>query len=249
MASIAAFAGLLSVLASVIVGARLLLLARRSRRAPELLIGLGLLMTGGLWSPLVAVGRQATALSDPLRAALVAIGALCGAVGVSSLAAFNWRVFRAAEGWARLLAFAVGLALATAFVLQGIVSSWTDYARDEHGPWMLSTWIVVANYAWANVEAWRDSTMLARRCKLGLADPVVADRMRLWALALLASLLAAGTAAVCQTLGVPMGGTRVGLWLSGFAALSAASCLWLAFVPSVAYLERVRRHAAAEARA
>jgi hypothetical protein len=202
-------------------------------------------MTGGLWSPLVAVGRQATALADPLRAALVVAGALCGVVGVSSLAAFNWRVFRAADGWARVLAFAVGLALAATFALQGIASSWTDYARDERGPWMLSTWIVVANYAWANVEAWRESSMLGRRCKLGLADPVVADRVRLWALALLASLLAAGTAGICQALGVPMGGTRVGLWLSGVAALAAASCLWLAFLPPAAYLERVRRHASA----
>ena len=107
---------------------------------------------------------------------------------------------------------------------------------------MLSTWIVVANYAWANVEAWRESSMLGRRCKLGLADPVVADRVRLWALALLASLLAAGTAGICQALGVPMGGTRVGLWLSGVAALAAASCLWLAFLPPSAYLEHVRRH-------
>ena len=80
------------------------------------------------------------------------------------------------------------------------------------------------------------------------ADPVVVDRMRLWALALLASLIAAGTAALCQALGVPMGGTRVGLWLSCVAALSAGTFLLLAFLPPSSYLERVRRRTAADAR-
>ena len=247
MAVLAAFAGLLAVLSSWIVGGRLLLLARSSRRAPELLIGLGLVMMGGLWSPLVAVGRQATALSDPLRAALVATGALCGVAGISSLAAFNWRVFRSADAWARALAISVGLALVASFAFQGLASSWDVYAREERGPWIASTWILVANYAWANLEAWRAHAMLVRRRKLGLADPVVVDRMRLWALALLASLIAAGTAALCQALGVPMGGTRVGLWLSCVAALSAGTFLLLAFLPPSSYLERVRRRAAANA--
>ena len=44
-----------------IVGGKLLLLSRRTGQAPEFLVGLGLLMAGGLWSPLMAVGRQATA--------------------------------------------------------------------------------------------------------------------------------------------------------------------------------------------
>ena len=141
----------------------------------------------------------------------------------------------------------MGLALAASFAFQGLASSWTEYAREERGPWMVSTWIVVANYAWANLEAWRAHAMLVRRRKLGLADPVVVDRMRLWALALLASLIASGTAALCQAIDVPVGGTRIGLWLSCVAALSAASCLVLAFLPPSSYLERVRQRAAASA--
>jgi hypothetical protein len=89
------------------------------------------------------------------------------------------------------------------------------------------------------------STACSRRRKLGLADAVATDRIRLWALALLASLLATTTAAVCQSAGIPLVGTTGGLWLSGAAAAAASACLWLAFLPPAAYLARVRRSAAA----
>jgi hypothetical protein len=244
METLALLAGLTSVLTCWIVGARLLSLGRRTRRTPELLIGLGLLLVGGFWSPLVAVGRQATGLPDPLRAAFVVAGALCAIAGVGSLALFNWRVFRPAP-WAGALAAVVSAALVACFAAQSLAPGWLHYARDERGPWIGATWVAVANYAWANLESWRQYRMLARRKTLGLADPVVTDRMRLWAMALLASLLATATAAVCQSLGIPVGGTAFGLWLSAVAAVSASACLWLAFLPPAAYLARVRRRAAA----
>ena len=59
--------------------------------------------------------------------------------------------------------------------------------------------------------------------------------------------LATTTAAVCQSAGIPLGGTTGGLWLSGAAAAAASACLWLAFLPPAAYLARVRRSAAAAA--
>lgn len=243
MQMLATLAGLASVLTCWIVGGRLLALARRTRRTPELLIGLGLLLVGGFWSPLVAVGRQATELPDALRAALIVAGALSAFAGVGSLALFNWRVFRPTP-WAGALAAGVSAALVACFASQSIEPGWLAYARDERGPWLAATWVVVVNYAWANFESWSHYRMLARRRRLGLADPLVTDRMRLWALALLASLIATTTAAACQSLGVPMGGTAVGLWLSGFAAVSAAGCLWLAFLPPAAYLARIQRRAA-----
>ena len=244
MEAVALLAGLASVLTSWIVGGRLLALGRRTRRTPELLIGLGLFLVGGLWSPLVAVGRQAAQLPDPSRAAFVVAGALCAIAGVGSLALFNWRVFRPTPA-AGALALCVGVALLVCFAAQSRAPGWAGYARDERGPWSAATWVVVANYVWANLESWRQYRLLARRRALGLADPVVTDRMRLWAMALLASLLATATAATCQSLGIPMGGTALGLWLSAVAALSAAVCLWLAFLPPAAYLARVRTRAAA----
>jgi hypothetical protein len=240
MIVIGALAGIVSVLTSWIVGGRLLLLARRTRQTPELCIGLALLLTGGLWSPLVAIGRQADALSDGVRAGLVAAGALAGMAGMTCLAVFNWRVFRPTAHWAAALATVIGVTLLVALAAQTVTAGWVDFAHHERGPWLLGTWLGVGIYGWSNVEAWRQARMLARRLALGLADPVVADRMRLWALAMTAALLASSTLAACQVLGIPVGGTVVGLTLTAAVAGVASGCLWLAFLPPASYVARIR---------
>jgi hypothetical protein len=240
MILIAALAGIVSVLTSWIVGGRLLLLARRTRQAPELYIGLALVLTGGVWNLLMSIGRQAAALPDGARAALVAAGALAGVAGMVCLATFTWRVFRPGRGWAMALVSSIGVALATAFAAQTLTSGWVDFAHHERGPWLFGTWLGVGIYVWSNLEAWRQERMLARRLALGLADPVVADRMRLWALAMAAALIASTTLAACQVLGVPVAGTTVGLSITAVVALVAPACLWLAFLPPASYVARIR---------
>jgi hypothetical protein len=238
-----AVAGIVSVLTSWIIGVRLLALARRNHAAPELLCGLGLLLTGGVWSPLIAMGRQATALSDPLRAGLVLAGALVATPGITCLALFNWRVFRPSEGWGLAFGAAIALTLAGLLVAQTLGPGWFVFARDEQGPWIFAIWAAVASYVWANVEAWRHYSMLARRQRLGLADPVVVDRMRLWALAMLAAILAATSLGTCQMLGIPVAGTVPGLLVTVFATVFTSICLWLAFLPPASYLAAVRQRA------
>lgn len=244
---LAAFGGIASVVVSWVVGARLMLLARRTGRAPELLIGVGLFLVGGCWSPLVAVGRQATQLAASVRVGAVVAGALCAILGAVCMALFIGRVFRPGAAWARLLVGALALGLLAVFSAQSFRSSWLEYARHERGPWLLATWLVVANYAWGTLEAWRQRRMLVRRQVLGMADPVVADRMRLWVWTMATSFLASGMAASFQALGIPMGGTQAGLFVTVVAALFSAGCLWLAFLPPASYLAWVRQRAGAAA--
>jgi len=246
MAVFATIAGLFSVLASWFVGVRLLLLARRTGQVPELLLGLTLFLAGGCWSPLMAVGRQATTLADPVRGALVVAGAVCGLAGMTSLAVFNWRVYRPHVAWSPALAGAIVLTLTGVFVLQSLGAGWVEFARSERGPWLIGSWVGVGIYGWASFEAWRQHGMQVRRGALGLADPVVTDRMRLWALAVSAAFLGALVLAICQAIGVPIAGTAIGLTLTAAIAAVAGACLWLAFVPPATYLARVRRAAGAE---
>jgi hypothetical protein len=246
MALLAAIAGLFSVLTAWFVGVRLVLLARRTRQAPELLIGLALMLTAGCWSPLVAVGRQADALSDPVRAALVVAGALCGIAGMTCLAVFNWRVYRPAAAWAPALSALIALALCAAFALQSSGVGWVTYARTERGPWLLASWVGVGIYVWATAEAWLQYRMQARRRAIGLADPVVTDRMRLWTLTMGSAFAASIFFATCQATGIEVAGTTLGLLLTGVMASFAGICLLLAFVPPASYLARVRRAAGAE---
>jgi hypothetical protein len=244
---LAALAGIVSVLTCWVIGLRLLALARRNHGAPELFLGTGLLLTGGLWSPLIAIGRQATALSEPVRGGLIIAGACCAIPGISCLALFNWRVFRPGERWGGVLAGAVAAVLAAIFTAQSHGAGWFRYASAEQGPWILATWVAAANYLWSNLEAWQHYGMLVRRRRLGLSDPVVTDRVRLWALAMLAAIVASSVLGTCQILGIPVGGTSLGLSLTAATALFTAGCLWLAFMPPSSYLASIRRRAAVEA--
>ena len=67
MASLAALGGGAFVLASLIVGARLMLLARRTRHFPEFAMGFGLFGMGGVGYPLMMVARFHTGLDDTDR--------------------------------------------------------------------------------------------------------------------------------------------------------------------------------------
>jgi hypothetical protein len=244
---VAAIAGIASVLLAWIVGGKLLLLSRRTGQTPEFLVGLGLLMAGGLWSPLMAVGRQATALSDEVRVALVVLGGITGFVGMTSIAIFNWRVFRPGETWAQGLAVAFACLVAGLYAAQSFNPGWLVFARQETGPWTYATMAGSLLYAWSCAEAWAAHAMLSRRQRLGLADPVVADRMRLWMLLQLNSLAASIGFGICQQMGIQVAGTPPGLLLGALAGFLSATLLWLAFMPPATYLENVRRRALVEA--
>jgi hypothetical protein len=240
---VAAIAGIASVLVCWVVSLRLLSLAKRTRQAPELLIGLGLLLAGGLWSPLMAVGRQATALPDPVRATVVVAGAITAICGMSCIAIFNWRVFRPADSWAPAFVSAVAVALIGLALAQSFGSGWMVFAHHEQGPWTSVSWVGVVIYTWSSIEAGRQYSMMTRRQRLGLADPVVTDRMRIWTLMMLTSVLASLVFATCQMLGIAVAGTTVGLSLTAVAAFLSAVFLYLAFMPPSSYLESVRRRA------
>jgi hypothetical protein len=243
---VAALAGLLSVGVSLVIGLRLLLLWRRTRQLPELLIGLALLLAGGFWSALIAVGRQATGLSDDVRVAMIVVGSVCGVAGLSSFALFNWRVFRPTTSWAPAAAATLALALLGIWVAQGFSPGWLVYANQERGPWNNATWIAAASYVWAFADARLQYSMLSRRQRLGLADPVITDRMRLWTWMTATSLVASAFFATLQTLGIPVGGTPLGLSIAALAAVFTSTLLCLTFLPPAGYLESVRRRAAVE---
>jgi hypothetical protein len=243
----AALAGLLSMLVSALVGVRLVRLARRTRQIPELLIGLDLLLVGCGWSALVAVGRQATALPDATRVALVIAGATCAIAGTACLAVFNCRIFRPGSAGARVAAAAIGLAYLGIFVAQAFSPGWLAFAREERGPWTAASLVAAFNYAWSFLEARRHAEMLRRRLEFGLADPVAADRVRLWTLLMATGTLASLVFAGFQALGVPIAGTTLGLSLAAGVSLFSVALLWLAFLPPARYVDAVRRRAAAPA--
>ena len=242
----AGLAGLLSVLVSCFVGVRLVLLAYRTGQTPELLIGLDLFLVGGGWSALIAVGRQATGLPEHVRAMLVCAGAICAVAGMACLMVFIWRTFRP-SGAGALAALALSLLFASLFLAQTLSPGWVAFATEERGPWTHASLFTSFNYLWASFESLRHASMLTRRVRLGLADPVVADRVRLFTALMATGTVASWIFAGFQMAGIAVGGTTIGLSLGGAVCLFSVGLLWLAFLPPASYLEAVRRRALVEA--
>jgi hypothetical protein len=247
MEVLAIAAGLLSMLVSLTVGIKLIRLSGRTHELPELFVGLSLVLMGAVWSALTAAGRQAQGLSDPVRVALILAGVLCAIAGTVTLLMFTYRVFRPGVAWARALAGAMVLALVALCLAQTNAPGWVVFAREEHGPWRSMLWIECATYVWSGLESWRHLQLLMRRQRIGLADPVVLDRIRLWTITMFLGVVASAMFGTLQILDIPVGGTTIGLGLTAVCTLSSSGTLLLAFVPPTAYVESVRRRAVAAA--
>jgi hypothetical protein len=228
------------VIASLVVGVRLVWLSTRTRQSPELLIGAGLLLLSVFGYPFMTVARKAQALAEPTRVGLAAASGAAQVVGGLLLLLFVWRVFRSRDRWA--VGLVTGYAALGAFVFAGqsLGPGWWAWAAQEQGPWAAARWLFLVPIGWGALESLRYWGQLRRRQALGLADPVLVDRFRLFGVAMSFGLAANLGAIALQLLGIELVGSAIGTLAVSPASVAAVS-LWLAFLPPRAYLERVVR--------
>jgi hypothetical protein len=242
--SIALIPVLVFLLAMLLVAVRLLALARRSRRFPELAIGLGVVSIAAVGLPLSIAGRVPQTVGTPLGSTIFALGQLSVAAGVTLFFAFTAHVFHPGRRAARavvIAACAAALACASGLVQASSGGGELREMLARTRPWAIATVaLFVTAFGWSGVESLRHYGRLRRRRALGLWDPVVANRFLLWGIggvamvamaATIAGLLAAGRAvlldptalAVMAVCGVVMSAT----WMLTFVP-PAAYCRWLA---------------------
>ena len=231
------------VLASLVVGTRLVRLAVSTRRTAELRIGAGLVLMAVLGYPLMVVARKAQALPDPTRAAMALGAAVCLAVGSWLIIAFVRGVFRPESTIARVVTWSYGACAAALVVSQTSGFGWWAWVSQQQGPWAAARWLTLVPICWGGVESLRYWLRMRRRLALGLADPVVTDRFRLFGVAMLGGFIANAGTVVCQVQGIEVVGTALGAVVVSPASLAAVS-LWLAFLPPAAYTSRLRRRPA-----
>ncbi len=211
------------VIASLVAGGRLLLLARRTRQAPEAALGTALFLGGGIGWALLVFGLQI--VPETVAPAMRLLGNLCIHIGGTALAVGTARMFRPGQPGARA---AVAL-LATVFA----VSFWQRLLDPTALPvpafvFWTSTLTGAACYGWSAIESGLWYARLRRRSALGLADADVALRMGLWAAA---TGIAVGIHVVTAANWFvrPTSLHPAALTLSSLLGLGAAICLWLAF--------------------
>jgi hypothetical protein len=241
---LAAAGGGAFILVSLVLGLRLLALSRRTRQLPELTMGLCLLLMGGLGYPFAIVGRAVTALPDDVRGLALGGAGLCNTIGFAALSIFTWRVFRPASIAAELGAT---LAIVTLLVLvpaeavwPGLIASALSSEPYPGLPGYLRVVMGIVLLYWASLEAALFARKLRRRLALGLADVVVADRVRLWTIAISGAALSTTTAFALSFLGIDLATSSLGAAIVGVLGLVSAVCAWLAFLPPARYTRWVR---------
>jgi hypothetical protein len=248
MVVVAALGGAAFLIVSLLGGARLLGIARRTRGLPEVVLGSSLFFMGGLGAPLALLAKAATFLPEPLRLACYVGHALVLTAGMGGLALFTWRVFRAGEAWARWLTLAITAALALCWLVSLAFEGGRAALADEASGIHVFSALTLVPLGWAAFESTRYALRLRRRVAVGLADPVVANRMLLWGVAIgVGSGLSAATA-FDRLLGADLVASAVGLGSIGTLALVGAGALCLAFLPPRVYTAWVQRRAAAPTR-
>ncbi|MDJ0787078.1 MAG: hypothetical protein QNK05_09755 [Myxococcota bacterium] len=226
---------LVMLVADVVVGLRLLWLAAHTRQLAELCMGLATFLLGGVGYPLSIVARRGIGLAGLESETLLGVAFCVQNLACFAMWVFTWRVFRPDS---RLAAGLVALAMA------GFGSSLIfGFGHDSGAAYWLGTATRGLAFVWACTEATRYAALLRRRRALGLVDPVVLDRIRLWALSMGAVALAFAVFCAGRLSGAGTQAPWV-LGLTSFAGVLCGVSLWLAFLPPAAYVRRVEARSA-----
>ncbi len=244
MEILAAAGALAFMLVSLVIGLRLLGLARRTRELPELAIGLGYFLIGGIGYPLLIVSNRATDLSVGARLGLLWASLVTTAIATTAIGVFVWRVFRPEARWARAAVWTFPGLSAASLALQASISGMDAALRHQGIGILLYTFLNSCPIAWAGVESFHYHSLLVRRARLGLADPVVADRMRLWGIGNLCALVMNTGSLVGYFFGIDLALDPAGALLISGLGLVASCATWLAFFPPRAYTRKVAARAA-----
>ena len=243
LASFAGVATLAFIGVASVVGARLLLLARRTRGLPEASLGFGLLIIVGLGYPLALLGRGSVASAPEAARWLLALSAVPMGLGWSGVWIFTWRVFRPDHPLARIATFGALAALA-GFCVASMHHSLSapDPAAIDFGAFVYTgvSFLAMTANAWAATESLTYYGKMRRRAAVGLGDAVVANRFLLWAIVMLTSFVSIGVPTAASIAGINSVASPPVLVASALTGLACSAALWLAFLPPRAYLERLR---------
>ena len=234
-----------TVLANGVVGLSLLRTAIRTRRAPELLIGMGLFGMGPVSQGLTVLAGTGRLPCGEVDHVLQGLSAAGSAIGMACIYFFVLTVFRPGVAWARALtALAVG-ALLVASV--GSVVSLSLAAPDAPSKDVLQDWGVVIlgvftlAFGWAALESGSYWLRARKQLRLGLIDAAVTNRFLLWAVASGSAFLLGVCLSSFQLEGQQLTGSLVPSLLTMGVSVVTGMSMYLAFLPPRSYLAWVQR--------
>jgi hypothetical protein len=220
------------ILASLIIGVRVLLLARRTRGLPELAMGLGLVLMGGLSYPINVAARMSVDLSPDIRVGMMLLSQLLMWIGCVAIGVFNWRVFRPQARWPLALLVTFASAMLAVFLVQCMTAGMFAFVDAREGIYRFNIVPQGIPYVWGFVESFLYHRKLRKQIEFGLAEPLVTRRIGLWALTTGASTAINWFMITLEVLNIDSATAPIaGLFLGPVGMVCAVS-LWIAFRPA-----------------
>lgn len=223
---------LFSAIFFVIAGARLLRLGRRTREAPEFLLGAAFVLSGiGLLFYMVPYAAAFESLWIPFtfagRAAFIPVSILW--------ALFTRSVFRPSENWATGLVWAIGALHLIGVGGSALTGDFEGFSISNGWFWLEWTGYTLP-VAWTGLEALAQYGQARRRVRLKLCGPLVCNRMLLWglfgALQVGLSIVVLFQYAAFDEANVFTPGWDL---LYGVFSMSSVVMIWFAFFPPTFY--------------
>jgi hypothetical protein len=223
------------------IGVRLLRIGWSRGSVPELAVGIGFVTGGALGAALQVLAQTRELLPAVYAGATLAFSKLCVHVAVLAQGLFTWHVFRRESAWARrffLASVALWAAISIGYALAGGIVD-ADYS----GPWFWLEYAAQATViAWSAFEPLHYAGKMRRRLRLGLADPVVADRFVLFGSAQCMGLVALAMGPAIHLVR-DEDATRPLIGVAAALGTGGTLLIRLTFLPPAPYLAWVRRRA------
>jgi hypothetical protein len=230
-----------------LVGARVLSLALRTRKLPELYVGGSLFLFAAVGQPLVVASRPlGAAFGYGVRAAAVTLAVTAIVASIAGMVVFTRTVFRADSSAARWGVW--GLASLASLSGLAVVCSIPELPGELNRSMRLGiAGISIAfclGKAWTAWESLRYHRLLRRRLALGLSDRVVVNRFLLWGSGCGTACLSALAMIACVAAGLDIAVHPVPLLTTAASGTLIAICWYLTFLPPVGYLRWITGDAA-----
>jgi hypothetical protein len=236
-------AGLVAFLfSSIAIGVRCILLSRTTRGFPELVIGIGFLV-GAVVGYFPETVVLSTALLPPaLEASVLAVTQIAIRGAAIAVLLFTLSVFRPDSVWAR----AAGGVIVTALCVSWVAFPYTRIYAESPSELLWYDIFAISRslpLAWGAADSLVYYLKSKRRAKLGLMDPIIANRFLLWGMGLGSMTLLMASTLLASATGIDPT-TSGWVLLESSAGMIGAVTLWLTFFPSPSYKALVLRRAA-----
>jgi hypothetical protein len=225
------------ILASMILGTRLIRLWQRSREWPELVIGASFWLAGALgyiaWLAIaVLIGKSA---APETIQAVAGAGLTCMVAGAISNGVGTLLVFRPGARWAVAWVATVGIAMSASLIAYAM-----SPAEESRPLFWRTIALALPLYTWGAAEAIVLSVMLHRRARLGLVDPMVANRTMQFGISGAAVVVSIAISYLSQ---LYYGGAPPPVIPTAAAAMLmvGAGSIWFGFFPPAFYRDRIER--------